>query len=495
MRGDSQPQNQPQSEPQAVRRASEGDVQTGMSGSQEDIQREQGMQDLSHSASQPALAPRPGISPASSSMVRASSNQETATPTARSEAESRPNPQISFPASVLPQSAGSDRPSSDPSLVPLVYPTVTQSSPDSRAYPSLGENFPGFMGSRPQSRTTAASITPPNIYDFLPHNLYASLHIHSQDPRHSLSSNGSNGIHSPVSPSLSRATAASHHQPYGVWVPSMNDHLGAMSPAPQYGYGVPPEFQRTSSRERLDSQGSSFSSGENGHPSNAGQHSQFDPTPDTNMAYMSMHQALEPQHRNGMGNGFPYQPIYQYHDVRQGAFSQPAWMPMTANGYPYSNHQFAGKPQYGQYGYQDQRGRGRGRGARGRGRGGGFRAGNQYPGVFPGQNMPYFSAQNSGSQSDHAQWQIAGDTAPPSGPSGRQADSSHPTSPGTFNPAAPAGPSLLQAASSESALKAAESGRETALDGETAARVLVRKPYHPAPPANRSEWVMWVGNV
>lgn len=496
MIGESQiPQNQSHSESPPARRASEGDVQTGTSGPQEDGQREETPQDLSHSTSQPFLSGRPEISPTSSSMTRAYSNQEvsTAAPseTTLSEADSKPTPQISVPLSLLPQPAGDDRPSSDPSLLPLVYPTVNQISTNASVYSPTGAHAPGYMGSRPQSRTTAASITPPNIYDFLPHNLYASLHIHPQDPRHSLSSNGSNGVRSPVSPTLTSAIAGSMHQPYGVWVPPPDEQMGGLGSAAQYGYGMSSHYQRTGSRGGMDSQGSSYSTGGDGHPGNSGLHSGYQPTPDTNMAFVSMHQSMEPQHHAGMANGFPYRPMYQYTDGRHGGYVQPGsgWMNMPPNGYPYMNY-----PQYGQFGHQDPRGRGRGRGGRGRGRGTGFRPAEYMPANFNGHNPNYSPSQGSNAWNGQPQWHSEGRPMHSPIHSGYPAHQTH-TSAQAFGLNTTDGPASGQIALPSPAQKTADSGPETSLDGETAGRLLERKPYHPAPPANRSEWVMWVGNV
>jgi hypothetical protein len=502
MVGESQiPHNQPQLESPYARRASEGDVQTGMFGPQEDGQREQVLQDLSHSTSQPGLSARPGISPTSSAMTRAYSNQEVTTvvppETTCSEAESKPTPQISVPSSLLPQPAGVDRPSSGPSLLPLVYPTVNQISPDASVYPAIGAHAPGYVDSRPQSRTTAASITPPNIYDFLPHNLYASLHIHPQDPRHSLSSNGSNGMHSPVSPTLNSAIAGSMHQPYGVWVPPSDEQMGSLGSATQLGYGIPSHYQRAGSRGGMDSQSSSFSIESDGHPGNAGQYPGYQPTPDTNMAFVSMHQSMEPQHHAGMANGFPYRPMYQYHDGRHGAYVQPGsgWINMPPNGYPYMNYPPAGNPHYGQFGHQDSRGRGRGRGGRGRGRGTGFRAADYAPANFNGYNPNYSPSHGSNVWNGQPQWHSEGRPVHSHNQSGHPAYHTGPTSTQTFGPSTSDVPASEQIALSSPAQKTADSGPEKSLDGETTGRLLERKPYHPAPPANRSEWVMWVGNV
>lgn len=433
-------------------------------------------------------------------MARAYSNQEVPTlvptPTTRSEADLRLAPQISVPASLLPQPAGVDRPSSDPSLLHLVSPTVNQAIPDAVIYPPTG-NAPGYPESRPQSRTTMASVTPPNIYDFLPHNLYASLHIHPQDPRHSLSSNGSNGVHSPVSPTLSHATAGSIHQPYGVWVPPMNEQLGSFGPATHYGYGYPSHYQRTNSRGGMDSQGSSFSNGGDGHSVNGRQHQGFQPSPDTNMAFMSMHQSMEPQLHSGIPNGYSYRPMHQYSDGRQGGYAQPGpgWMNMAPNGFPYMNIPFVGNPQNGQFGQQGPRGRGRGRGGSGRGRGTGFRAADYNPVIFNGQSTGYSPTQSSTLWNGQLHWQPQGRPAHSAIQSGHQASQTHPVSARTLELSATDGAGAAQTPVSRSGFMEPDSGAETSLDGEPVGRLLERKPYHPAPPANRSEWVMWVGNV
>ncbi|KAJ7301018.1 YT521-B-like domain-containing protein [Mycena albidolilacea] len=72
------------------------------------------------------------------------------------------------------------------------------------------------------------------------------------------------------------------------------------------------------------------------------------------------------------------------------------------------------------------------------------------------------------------------------GSSGGSEFSGAPGSHPMFPTYAPASPSIPSSSSAPSPIEPGGSGRE---------RSMIRRPYHPNPPAHRSDWVMWAGNV
>lgn len=450
------------------------------------------------------VAPLPAAIPATSeelivsSILRPKSGLQDSTNPGQTRALAA---QMPVPNSLLPQSVDGSRPSADPSLRPLgtsanvgQHPSPAGST--SHLFSTDVYGHATGLDQRPQSRNTASSITPPNVYELLPHHLYSSLHIDQ--------SSNNNGIHSPVGLSQSPVTDGYAHPSYRVpWTPQMPDAnigmegvTGVQGPhTVRNDYGMAPSYQRSMSSIGSNGQENSFNGGREYQM--AGSHpSVYQPIPDSNMAYMSMQQSLDPQmYASGMlpmTNGFGYQP-FQYYDGQPAAYMQQTangWMGMPSHGYPYMANQYGNM--------QSRRGGQRGSRARDQGR---------YPGNYtprPHRGDSRYSAQFSQGWHGQPQWHSS---LPPNGremmiaqmgvPLGRQ-----PTRPATLA-SQPAGtssgksPVILGSPSHDDSLvgDSVKSSADILPDGVTTDKVLERKAYHPAPPANRSEWVMWVGNV
>ncbi|KAJ9096050.1 hypothetical protein QFC21_005415 [Naganishia friedmannii] len=390
---------------------------------------------------------------------------------------------IAVPVSLLPQAADGNRPSADPSLHPLGHGRQHPGTAGLASHPVSADASSHAMGldQRPQSRNTTSSITPPNVYELLPQHLYSSLHIDQ--------SSNSNGIHSPVGSSHSPVTDVYGHPATRVaWTPQMPDTNRGMEGmgGPQgphtmrNEYGMAPQYQRNLSSFGSNSQESAFGGGRE-YQMAGSHHSGYQPIPDSNMAYMSMQQSLDPQmYASGMlplSNSFGYQP-YQYYDGRQAAYMQQTpngWMGMPSQGYPYMTNQYSNV----------QSGRGGNRGLRARERG--RHVGNYTP--RPHHGFP---------QGWHGQPQWH--PSPP--PNGREmpvnAQMGAPLGRQPIRPnSSIASPVVMGSARHEDPLMVdtIKSSSDILPDAGNADKVLERKAYHPAPPANRSEWVMWVGNV
>ncbi|KAJ9095806.1 hypothetical protein QFC19_007420 [Naganishia cerealis] len=365
----SHPQPQPQVDSTFTRRASDGDIQPppvatekilATNGEKERVKMSTGASREPDFSIPLKMTGSTAIAPGSSDMRIAASimrlnsgHQEPANPAqARSAAA-----HISVPDSLLPQLADDSRPSADPSLRPLALPAnVGQypgpAGPVIHPVPSEPHSYIAGPEYRPQSRNTTSSITPPNAYELLPHNLYASLHISPQDP-HSTSSVGSNSIHSPVGSSQSPVNGGYVHPSYHVtWTPHMPEQGRSIDEDVQrpsemrHDYGMS-QYQRSSTSDPNNQEGS-FAGAREYH--NNGSHtSMYQAMPDSNMAYMSMHQSLDPQMYAStmlpLTNGFGYQPMYSYYDGRPPTYLQPTangWMAMQPPVYPFMANPYAG---------------------------------------------------------------------------------------------------------------------------------------------------------
>ncbi|KAJ9121559.1 hypothetical protein QFC22_002178 [Naganishia vaughanmartiniae] len=351
---------------------------------------------------------------------------------------------------------------------------------------------------RPQSRNTASSITPPNLYELLPHHLYSSLHMDQ--------SSSSNGIHSPIGSSHSPVPDGYAHPSYRVsWTTQMQDANrgmeganGAQGPYTMRNeYNMAPQYQRNLSSVGSNSQEGSFRGGRE-YQIPGSHHSGYQPIPDSNMAYMSMQQSLDPQmYATGMmpmTNGFGYPP-FQYYDGRQAAYMQQTangWMGMPSqHGYSYMANQY-GNAQPGRSGQRGMRARDRGRHPGNytpRPHRGDSRYSPQFSQGWHGQPPWNVSTQSNGGEMPmnvQSGASLGGQPIRPNSLASQVAGASSVESPVILSSASHIDPSVVEATKPSSAILP---------EGEITDKVLERKAYHPAPPANRSEWVMWVGNV
>lgn len=483
----------PEPDSQTARRASEGDVQASGLPSADGVEQEDTEVSQRHHSHSPVT--RPGLQGGSSEMTRAFSNQDVSTgPTpsgSRLNRQPKASLEIAVPESLLPQPAGNDRPSADPSLIPMMYPTIES--------PAIWPNVAGASQNRPQSRTTTSSTTPPNMYECLPYNLYTSLHIHPQDPRQAPDSN--NGLQSPTSPVLSSGTGASQPAYSESWA------LPADGQRSSYGigraaYSTTPPYRQNGNNEGLNGY---QNINDHGCNVNGTQSSTYQPAPNTNLAFMSMQQTMDPRLFPGMqhyGGGYPYQGSYHYHNAASGSAYSPAaapgWIAVQPNGMPYAAHPSGGAFYDGRPDQQMHRGRGRSRGrSRGRGRASGNGSSDHASQQHWYQNREYHSTQGVGAGDGHGRWLNTEHRSQrtnfadkrPSQPADQASGQNFAEGHGVR-----AGTEEHVALESIPALSARD-GHATKPGGITGVRVLERKAYHPAPPANRSEWVMWVGNV